>query len=135
MPAGTATQSDSYWLSQSPVFQHRVSSALVTYCETVVNEVPTGVTGSMPNTVHQARAQFVKTILNPVSWASWLTQFVTAAAADGNVIAAATNAASNYTPITSAALGDTAAAEGGAVTATLTSNAVAAAFNPFVPGI
>lgn len=135
MPAGTATLSDSYFLSQSTVFKQRVETSLVTYCNTVENEIPTGVTGTMPTTVHQARDQFVKTITTPSQFATWLTQFVDAAASDGNVIAAATNAASNYTPITSVALGDSAAAEGGLVTATLISNAVAAAFNTFVPGI
>ena len=49
--------------------------------------------------------------------------------------ASGTQTSSGTLPITSSTVGDTAAAEGGLVTATLISNAVAAAFNDFVPGI
>lgn len=137
MATGTPTESDSYWLSQSTVFKGRVQTALATYLNTVEGEVPTGVTGTMPNSVHFARMNFVKTVNNPANFLSWLSQFAISAAADANVIAAATQSATNYTPITSAATGDTAAADGQSpnLTATLISNAVAACFNTFVPGI
>lgn len=137
MATGTPTQSDSYWLSQSTVFKNRVQTALIIYCNTVETETPTGVTGTMPNTVHAARNNFVKNVQNPSNFANYLTLFVQAAASDGNVISAATQATTAYTPITSAATGDTAAADGQSpnVTATLISNAVASAFNTFVPGI
>lgn len=133
----TATLSDSYWLSQSGVFKNRVQTALMTYCNTVETEAITGVTGTMPSSVHQARMNFIKTILSPNQFSSWLPQFVMAAAADGNVIAAATQASSTYVAITSIALGDQQAADGQTpiVSATLISNAVAAAFNTFVPGV
>jgi hypothetical protein len=136
MAAGTPTDTDSYWLSQSPVFSHRVQTALMVYMGVVESEIPTGVTGSMPEVVHNARAAFLKQIdSSQTTLQDALARFIIAAASDANVIAAATNASSNYTPITSASLGDTAAAEGGLVTTTLISNAVAAAFDTFVPGI
>lgn len=133
----TATLSDSYWLSQSTVFRDRVQTALIVYCNTVESEVPTGVTGSMPTSVHIARANFVKTIQNPSNFANWLVLFVNAAASDGNVIAAATAASTTYVPITTAAIGDTQAADGQTpiISSTLISNAIASAFNTFVPGI
>lgn len=137
MPTGTPTLSDSYWLSQSTVFKGRVQTALATYLNTVETEVPTGVTGTMPTSVHEARMNFVKTVITPSNFPSWLGQFAITAAADANVIAAATQASTNYTPITSAAVGDTAAADGQSpnLTATLISNSIAAAFNTFVPNI
>lgn len=137
MAAGTPTLSDSYWLGQSTVFKERVQSSLLIECNTINTETPTGVTGTLPNAVHQARKSLVTTILNPGNFSSWLGQFVMIAACDGNVIAAATQSSSNYTAITSAAGGDTAAADGQSpnVTSTLISNAIAAAFNSFVPGI
>jgi hypothetical protein len=135
MAAGTPTDTDSYFLSQSPVFQHRVQTAVIVYMEVVESEIPTGVTGTMPDVVHQARMNFVKSVMSPSSFTTWMTQFVQAAASDANVVSAATNATVTYTPITSSSIGDTAAAEGGLVTTTLISNAVAASFNTFVPGI
>lgn len=135
MPAGTPTDSDSYWLSQSAVFAHRVQNALEVTLENVAGETPTGLTGALPTLIHNARAAFVKTVTNPANAAAWLAQFVEAAAADATVIAAATNASTNYTPITSAALGDTAAAESGLITTTMLHNAVASAYDTFVPGI
>lgn len=133
----TATLSDSFWLSQSTVFKNRVQTALIVFCNTVEAETPTGVTGTMPTSVHVARSNFVKTIQNPINFSSWLTLFVQAAAADGNVIAAATQASATYVPITSGTVGDTQAADGQTpiVTTTLINNAIAAAFNTFVPGI
>lgn len=135
--AGTPTLSDSYWLAQSVVFQHRVQSALLTYCNTVSNETPTGISGSNPSFVHQARKNQVANILNPSSFANWLQQFTMMAAIDGNLIAAATVATGTYVPITSGAVGDTQAADGQSpiVTTTLINNAVAAAFNSFISGI
>lgn len=135
MPAGTATESDSYWLGQSSVFAHRVQTELLVVLENVEGETPTGLTGGIPTLIHNARAAFVKTVTNPSQFSTWLTEFINAAAADANVIAAATNASTNYTPITTAAQGDTAAAEGGLITRTLISNALSAAFDTFVPGI
>lgn len=133
----TATLSDSYWLSQSTVFKNRVQVALLTYCNTVTNETPTGPTGTMPTATHQLRRQQVANIVNPGSFTSWLTQFTDLAAADGNVIAAATQASTTYSPITTAAGGDTAAADGQTplVTTTLILNAIAAAFNSTVQGL
>lgn len=135
MAAGTPTDSDSYWLAQSTVFAHRAQTALLVVLENVAGETPTGLTGALPTLIHNARAAFVKTVTNPAQFSTWLAEFVTAAAADANVIAAATNAASNYTPITSASLGDTAAAEGGLVTTAILQTAVATSFDTFVPGI
>lgn len=131
----TATLSDSYWLSQSTVFQNRVQSSLRTYCNTVSNETPSPSAGGAY--VHQQRKAQVATMLNPANWASWVTVFSGLAASDGNVIAAATQASTTYTPITSAATGDTAAADGQSpnVTSTLISNAIASSFNSVVPGI
>src|SRR5258706_5652230 len=116
MPAGTATFTDSYWLGQSTVFAHRVQTGLYVTLENVAGETPTGLTGALPTLIHVARAAFVKTVTNPSQFSSWLTQFVNAAAADATVVAAATNASTNYTPITSVALWDAAAAESGLVT-------------------
>lgn len=133
----TATLSDSYWLSQSTVFKNRVQTALIVFCNTVETEVPTGVTGTMPTSVHLSRTNFLKTIQNPGSFTNWLTLFVNAAASDANLIAAATQASTTYVPITSATIGDTQAADGQTpiITSTLINNAIAAAFNTFVPGI
>jgi hypothetical protein len=135
MAAGTPTESDSYWLSQSTVFAHRVQVAMIVLSESVENEAITGTGGTMPTLTHEARVSFVKTIQNPSQAATWLPQFIEAAAADPTLIAAATVAATNYTPITSVALGDAAAAEGGPVTTALVNNALSAAFDTFVPGI
>lgn len=137
MATGTPTLSDSYFLSQSTVFKQRVQTALVTYLNTVETEIPTGVTGTMPTVVHLARSQFVKTIQNPANFSSWLTLFVQVASADANVISAATEATTNYTPITTSGIGDTQAADGQTpiISATLISNSIAAAFNTLVPGI
>lgn len=135
MPAGTPTDTDSYWLSQSTVFAHRVQNALEVTLENVAGETPTGLTGAIPTLIHNARAAFVKTVTNPATAASWLTQFIEAAAADATVISAATNSTVNYTPITSVALGDTAAAESGLITTTMMHSAIASAFDTFVPGI
>lgn len=135
MPAGTATLTDSYWLGQSTVFAHRVQTGLYVTLENVAGETPTGLTGALPTLIHIARAAFVKTVTNPSQFSSWLTQFINAAAADATVIAAATNASSNYTPITSVAIGDTAAAESGLITTAMISNALSSAFDTFVPGI
>lgn len=133
----TPTLSDSYWLAQSTVFKTRVQTALFTYCNTVTSETPTGPTGTMPTLTHQARKQQVANILNPGSFNNWLVQFCAIAAADGNVIAAATNAASTYSAITTQAQGDTAAADGQTplITTTLINNAIAAGFNSTVSGI
>lgn len=133
----TATLSDSFWLSQSTVFKNRVQTALIIFLNTVETEIPTGVTGTMPNSVHQSRMNFVKSIQNPSTFTNWLPLFVNAAASDANLIAAATQAATTYVPITSATIGDTQAADGQTpiVTSILISNAIAAAFNTFVPGI
>lgn len=135
MAAGTPTLSDSYWLSQSGVFQNRVSMALRTYCNVISSETPSSAAAG--SYVHQQRKNQVAAILNPASFASWVTVFAGLAAGDTNVIAAATQSAANYSAITSAALGDTAAADGQSpnVTSTLISNAIAAAFNSVVPGI
>jgi hypothetical protein len=135
MAAGTPTDTDSYWLSQSIVFAHRVQTAVIQYMGVVENEVPTGISGAMPTNTHQARVAFVKQVMSPSNFTNWMTQFIQAAASDANLISAATNATVNYTPITSVAIGDTAAAEGGLATTALISNAVAAAFDTFVPGI
>lgn len=133
----TPTLSDSFFLAQSTVFKNRVQTALLVFCNTINNEVPTGVTGTMPVVVHQARKQMVQAILQPSAFTNWLTQFTLLAAADANVIAAATQASTTYTAITSAATGDTAAADGQSpnVTTTLINNAIAAAFNAIVPGV
>lgn len=135
MAAGTPTLSDSYWLSQSTVFKNRVTTALLIYCNTVTNETPSNAAAGAY--VHQQRRNQVANVLNPSSFQNWLTQYVSVAAADGNVIAAATQSASNYTPITTASLGDTAAADGQTplVTTTLINNAIAASFNSFVANI
>lgn len=119
------------------MFKNRVQVAFMTYCNTVTSETPTGPTGSMPTLTHQARKQQVASMLNPTNFANWLTQVVGMASADGNLIAAATNAASTYSAITTIAQGDAAAADGQTplITTTLISNAVAAAFNSLVPGI
>ena len=137
MPAGTPTATDSFFLSQSTNFKQRVQTDLIVFCNTVETEAPTGVTGTMPNLVHQARASFVKVIQNPANFTNWLTLFVQAAAADGNVISAATVAATNYTPITTIPIADGQAADGQSpiISRTLIQNAIAAAFNTFVPGI
>lgn len=135
--AGTPTLTDSYFLGQSAVFKQRVQTALVQYCNTIDNEVPTGVTGTMPTVVHQARKAMVQAILNPTNFANWLLQFTMLASADANVIAAATQASTTYTPITTQTLGDTAAADGQTplIATTLISNAIAAAFNSVVSGV
>ena len=137
MPAGTPTASDSAFLAQSTNFKLRVQTDLIVFCNTVETEVPTGVTGTMPTTVHVARVNFVKTIQNPANFNNWLPLFVQAAAADGNVISAATVAATNYTPITTIPIADTQAADGQTpiISRTLIQNAIAAAFNTFVPSI
>jgi len=133
----TATLSDSYWLGQSTVFKNRVQVSLLTYCNTVTSETPTGPTGSMPTSTHQQRKNQVAAILNPSSFNNWLTQFTNLAASDSNVIAAATNAASTYSAITTITQGDAAAADGQTplITITLINNAVAASFNSTVSGI
>lgn len=133
----TPTQSDSYWLSQSTVFKNRCQTALIVFCNTIETEIPTGVSGTMPTLVHIARMNFVKTIMQPSQFSSWLTLFTNAAASDGNVINAATQVSTTYTPITTAAQGDTAAADGQTplVSTSLISNAIAAAFDTYVPGI
>jgi hypothetical protein len=135
MPAGTPTDSDSYWLGQSAVFSHRVQTELMKTLENVAGETPTGLTGAIPTLIHNARASFVKTVTNPSAFPTWLAQFITAAAADANVISAATNASVTYTPITSAALGDVGAAEGGLLTSAILATAIASSFDTFVPGI
>jgi hypothetical protein len=135
MPAGTATATDGYWLGQSTVFAHRVQTSLMQVLENVAGETPTGLTGALPTLIHLARASFVKTVVNPSVFPSWLAQFVIAAAADPSVLSAATNATVNYTPITTVALGDTAAAESGLITTSILSAAIASAFDTFVPGI
>lgn len=135
MPAGTPTDTDSYWLGQSSVFAHRVQTAWNIVLENVAGETPTGLTGAMPTLIHNARAAFVKTATSTAQYSQILAEVVNFAASDANVIAAATNAASNYTPITSAALGDTAAAEGGLVTTAILQTAVSSLFDTLVPGI
>lgn len=135
MPAGTPTQGDSYWLSQSAVFKTRVQSALISICTSINSEATTGVTGNMPNSVHSARKNFVVTILNPANFTNWLGQFVAVCSCDATVIADATSAAANYAPITTAAQGDTASAEAGNIPDIAIVNAISAAFNTFVPGI
>ena len=133
--AGTPTQGDSYWLSQSTVFKARVQTALMLTCEAVSSEAITGITGTMPTTIHAQRKGFGATVLNPANFSSWLGQFTMAAACDSAVISAATLASTNYTPITSQATGDAAAAQGGNIPDTTISNAISASFNTFISGI
>lgn len=135
MPAGTPTDSDSYWLGQSTVFAHRVQTAWDVVLENVAGETPTGLTGAIPTLIHNARAAYVKTATTPSQYSQILAEVVNLASSDANVIAAATNSASNYTPITSATIGDTAAAEGGLVTTSILQAAVASLFDTLVPGI
>lgn len=145
MAIGTATLSDSYFLGQSPIFANRVGISLRVECNTITNETPTGLTGSMPTYLHNLRRNLVDQITSPSNFSSWLVQFTTWAASDGNLIAAATGAATNYIPITQASgstgtttlqSGDNAAADGPApaITTTLISNAIAASFNTFISG-
>lgn len=131
----TPTLSDSYWLAQSGVFKNRVQTALFVYCNTVTSETPSN--GAAGAYIHQQRRNQVANILNPSSFVAWLGQFTNIAAADGNVIAAATNSASTYSAITTQAQGDTAAADGQTplVSGTLISNAIAAGFNSTVTGL
>jgi hypothetical protein len=135
MAAGTPTLSDSFWLSQSTVFKNRVQTSLQIFCNVVSTESPSSSAGG--TYVHQQRKAQVALMLNPANFPSWLTTFVNLAASDANVIAAATQSTTNYAPITSAAIGDTAAADGQApnLTSTLISNAIAASFNSVVIGI
>jgi|SRR5215467_5256166 len=137
MPAGTPTATDSAFLATSTNFKLRVQTDLIVFCNTVETEVPTGVTGTMPNHVHEARMNFVKTIQNPANFTNWLTLFVQSAAADANVISAATVAATNYTPIPDTTTANTQSADGQTpiISRTLIQNAIAASFNTFVPGI
>lgn len=145
MAIGTATLSDSYFLGQSPVFSHRVGVSLMIQCENISSETPTGLTGAIPTYLHNLRKQLVNTVVNPNNFSSWLTQFTYAAAADANLVAAATGAATNYVPITQASgstgtttlqSGDTAAADGQSppITTALINNAVSNAFNTFISG-
>src|SRR5258706_4783141 len=99
------TLTDSFWLTQSPNFKNRVQSALMTTCFAVNTEATTGITGTMPNSVHAARKNFVAQILNPVQFSQWLTQFVFGCSVDSATVAAATGAAS----LTNVATADTAA--------------------------
>lgn len=140
MAAGTPTLSDSYWLSQSTVFKNRVASGLFQTCANINSEALTGVTGTMPTAVHQARKNQVATILNPANFANWLTQFVSACANDtstGGVIQLATVSATNYVAITTAGQGDTVSADGQSpqITTAAILNAISAAFNQFISGI
>jgi hypothetical protein len=132
MPAGTPVLLDSYWLSQSTVFKGKVQAALIETCNAISNESITGLTGTMPTYLHQQRKSLVLQILSPSGFSNWLTQFTNAASIDTTLIAAATLASTNYTPITSAAGGDTACVN---ITDTEVMNALSGAFNTFVSGV
>ena len=140
MAAGTPTLSDSYWLAQSGVFKNRVASALFQTCANISSEAVSGVTGTMPNSVHLARKGQVANILNPANFTNWLTQFTMACANDtstGGVIQLATASATAYLAITSGANGDSVAADGQTpqITTAAILNACSAAFNQFIGGI
>src|ERR1700680_555883 len=96
MAAGTATLADSSNLSNSAIFKGRVQSALVETCTAINSE---GISSTMPLVLHAARKSFVVQILNPGNFANWLIMFTVLAAADPTTVAAATLAATNYTPV------------------------------------
>lgn len=130
MATGTPTLSDSYWLGQSAILSQRVQVAFTIYCGVVTNE-GTGVTG------HAQRKAQVITMLAPANFTQWVQIFTMFVAYDANLIAAATQSSTNYTPITTPQAGDLAAADGQSpnVTSILISNAIAASFNNVVGGI
>jgi hypothetical protein len=93
MSAGTATLNDSYQLSQSTAFQNRVQIVMISWCVQAAAEAWT-----VP--FHRERSQWATTVLNNPAY--YILAYSMVAAANATVIADATQAATNYTPLTSA---------------------------------
>lgn len=120
-----ASHSDSYQLSQSPVFQNRVQAALLAACINVSTE-------GWGVAFHRERSTFVNSILsNTTSFGANVTLFSNSSATDATVLADATQ---NGTVVLTTGNRDTQAA---LVTDAHIDNAISSQFNAFVrePGI
>jgi hypothetical protein len=110
-----------YLLGTNSNFQQRVQAALLQTCQNISTE-------GWSVVFHRERAAFVNQILNPSSFASYVTQFAMMAATNLTVINDATGAPSNYVALTA---GNVVAAQA-SITDTDLGNALAATFNAFV---
>jgi len=122
MAAGTPTFNDMYVLSQSPAFQNRVQAAFLQACVNIASE-------GFGVAFHRERSMAVVNYLSSTTTLTNAVQlFSNSCATDPTSIAAATVAATNYTPLTTGNV----ATQQALITDTMISNAIAGQFNAFI---
>ena len=122
MASGTSTLNDMYVLSQNPAFQNRVQASFLLQCNNVAADgwaVP----------FHRERTSAIAGWLaSQANLNSAVLMFSFSSATNQIVIDAATVAAKNYTPLTSA----NAAAQQALITDTQINNAVSSNINTYI---
>ena len=121
----SASHSDSYQLSQSPLYQNRVQAALLLYLASVESE--NGAANPWNVAWHRERTSFVNLILSsPISMGNFVNLFAATSSTDAFVLSDAT--AGGTVPLT-AGNRDTQQA---LVSDTHIDNAIASQFNSFI---